>query len=237
MSATSAPSALTRTRIELWDTAHLDTAATQWTAAAAELEGAFDQHVSNIRQPAGTVWEGTAADSALDRAVNDQAVVRAQAALLRDLAQIATNGSGDIRAAQRTTLNAIEEAETAGFAVSDALIAADPTVRSAVINLDRQVEANRHSEYIRWHASQLAQSDALVARRLETKAAELAALRFTDHGDGDVTPLAGPLPTSMHPCDSLYASMVGDCASVGGKRARANCYAVAAQVYADCLTA
>lgn len=237
MSATSPASTLTRLRVELWDTDHLDAAATQWNSAADELERAFDQHVNNIRQPGGTTWEGTAADSALDRATNDRAVVRAQAALLRDLGQIAAQGSGDVRAAQRSTLNAISEAEAAGFEVSDILIAADPTLRSAAMNFERQIEANRHSEYIRWHATQLAQCDALVARRLETKAAELAALTFTDPGHGDMAPLTGPLPTSTHPCDALYASMAGDCAGVLGKRARANCYAVAAQVYADCLTA
>lgn len=51
----------TKSQIFRWTTTHLHEAATVWEKAAEQSEQAFEQHVNNVRNPAGTEWTGAGA--------------------------------------------------------------------------------------------------------------------------------------------------------------------------------
>ncbi|GAS90007.1 Gp88 [Mycolicibacterium brisbanense] len=172
----------TRSQIEEWSTAHLADAATGWRAAATASEALFDEHRQNIASPGGSTWEGAAKDAALDRVSRDVSVVGNHGSVLREAADIAENGAGDITAAQRKAIEAITEAEDDGFRVGEDLSVRD-TRRVDLANTQvRFTAASVHSENIRWNAEQLAAADALVGQRLQSKATELQELRFDDDG-------------------------------------------------------
>lgn len=186
-SATSATTGTlpSRTEIENWDTSALGNAAIYWRQAADRSEGAFEQHRQNIVSPGGTTWAGDAKDAALDRVTADLAVVHSQSGVMREAADIAESGSEDIRAAQRKAIDAIAEAEADGFRVGDDLSLTD-TRRVDVLSMAaRQTAMNEYAEDIRWSAEQLVQTDTLIDKRLEAKAAELSGIRFDDEGASD----------------------------------------------------
>lgn len=167
-----------RSEIEEWDTSDLDTAALAWNQAATASEDAFEQHRQNIAAPGGTTWDGDAKDAALNRVTSDIAVVRCHGEVLRAAAFIADSGATDIEAARREVLDAIAAAENDGFRVGEDLSVTDTREFDVVIMAVRQTAANEHAEDIRWYAGRLAQADALVGKRLQTKAAELEEMRF-----------------------------------------------------------
>ena len=125
MAAIAPASMPTKSEILNWSTTHLDDAATQWEKAAGQSETAFSQHVANISAPGATDWTGKAATSAYDDAREAQDTVRVQASIYRECASIARRGAGDIRGAKEATVNAIQEAEGKGYAVSEDLLATD----------------------------------------------------------------------------------------------------------------
>lgn len=185
MSPAAAPNPVpTRSEIEEWATSHLSDAATTWRTAATGSESAFDEHRQNISSPGGTTWEGTAKDAALDRVTADTAVVGRQSGVLRAAADLAENGSHDIKAAKDKAVEAIKAAEDAGFSVAEDLSVTD-TKRVDVFSMRaRQISLNEHAEDIRWAAQQLMQADKLVGDRLEAKAADLEGIRFDGESDG-----------------------------------------------------
>lgn len=180
MSATpaSAVALPTRSELEAWSTTDLADAAANWRTAAIESESAFDQHRQNIASPGGTTWEGDAKDAALDRVTNDIGVVGSHGAVLREAAGIAENGAGDIEAAKRDVLAAIQETEDDGFRVGEDLSVTDTRKVDLTNAQARYAAAAEHAEDIRWSAERLVQADALVGERLKTKAGELEGIRF-----------------------------------------------------------
>ncbi|MCK0177615.1 hypothetical protein [Mycolicibacterium sp. F2034L] len=179
----------TRSAIEGWDTADLGTAASAWKQAATASEDAFEQHRQYIAAPGGTTWDGDAKDAALDRVTADVAVVRGHGEALRAAAAIAESGAIDIEAAKREVLAAIAQAENEGFRVGEDLSVIDTREVDVETMAARQIAATEHAEDIRWYAERLAQADALVGKRLQTKASELEETRFDGEGhdqDGTV---------------------------------------------------
>ncbi len=137
-------------------------------------------------------------------------MVGRQSDVVRQAANIAENGSQDIKAAQRKALDAITEAEEDGFRVGDDLAVTD-TQRADISTIGaRHTVATEHAENIRWNAEQLAQADAHVGERLQTKAVELEAIRFdgeTDKRDDRVRLVDNeikldPPPPGIHPTPS-----------------------------------
>lgn len=211
MSAAAAPAVLpTKSRIQNWPSAHLDSTAAQLRAWADGSERLFEQHAQNIAAPGGTNWAGSAKDAAYARVTADMAVVGRQNQVQRDAADIASNGANDIRAAQRKALEAIAEAEADGFNVGEDLSVTEARYASPLLRAPagRQEAAVEHAENIRWHAEQLLATDRLVGERLEAKAAELQSITFEQSGndgstqmldeqdsdDRDETPVAGAPP-------------------------------------------
>jgi hypothetical protein len=197
----------TRSEIENWDTSNLENAASTGRQSAAESEEVFDQHRQNVVAPGGTNWEGDAKDAALDRVTADLGVVRSQGGVLRIAANIAQNGSDDIRAAQRKALEAIAEAEADGFRVGGDLSVTDTRRVDISTWATRQAAAAEHAENTRWNAEQLAKADALVGQRLQAKATELEAIRFDGEGEKTVQAVdfkQAP-PPSPYPINDIIA--------------------------------
>jgi hypothetical protein len=171
----------TRSDIEGWDTSDLVFAARIWREAASESENAFDKHRQNVSAPGGTAWEGDAKDAALDRVTADLKIVGRHVRVLCEAADAAESGSRDVQSARSKAVDAIVAAEADGFRVGEDLSVTDTRLIDVASLAARNAAATEHAEDIRWTAQQLAQTDTLVGRRLQDKAAELDGIRF----DGD----------------------------------------------------
>lgn len=176
-----------RSDVEAWDSSDLDAAATRWRTMAGALESAFEQHRQNILTPGGTTWEGDAKDAALDRVTADTSVVRRQGDMHREVADIATRGSEDIRGARSRVLEAIAEAEQDDFTVGEDLSVTDNRAYDEETAAARMTAATEHAEFIRWRAEQLVATDALIGQQLEATATELEGIRFEGERDGNET--------------------------------------------------
>ncbi|MGV0811174.1 hypothetical protein ABQF34_04385 [Mycolicibacterium boenickei] len=198
MAHASLPDGLSRSKIEAWDTSHLEAAAATWRQSATESESAFDQHRQNISSPGGTTWEGSAKDAALDRVTADCAVVGRQGGLLREAADLAENGSYDIKAAKDKAVEAITAAENDGFRVTEDFRVTDTRKYDITTIVERNKALAEHAEDIRWAAQQLVQADKLVGDRLQAKATELEGIRFDGEGEGSSVQAAsfGSVPES-----------------------------------------
>ncbi|MBP2451664.1 MULTISPECIES: hypothetical protein [Mycolicibacterium] len=155
---------------------YLDDAATRWRAAADESDRLFSQY----RQTVGDAdWTGTGRDAAYDHVSSDARVVQTQGEVQRAAATIAQDSATDQRNAVQKTVDAIAEAEGAGFQVSEDLKVRD-TRRIDVATMSARYTACReHAENIQWNADQLAQADSLVGQRLQEKAVELDGIGFS----------------------------------------------------------
>ncbi|MBU9766540.1 hypothetical protein FR943_22190 [Mycobacterium sp. TNTM28] len=170
--------ALTRSRLESWDTTYLAEAAARWRQLAAQSEELFEWHRRNVCAPGGAEWSGAASEAAGERVSTDAAVVRKQGDIQREASEIAENGCRDIRLAVEQVLEAIAAAEEDGFQVSEDLKVRD-TQRIDVTTLAVRYTASReHAEDIRWHCERLLQAELYLGQRLEGKALELADIRF-----------------------------------------------------------
>ncbi len=176
-----------RSDVEAWDSSDLDAAATRWRTVAGALESAFEQHRQNILTPGGTTWEGDAKDAALDRVTADTSVVRRHGDMHREVADIATRGSEDIRGARSRVLEAIAEAEQDDFTVGEDLSVTDNRAYDEETAAARMTAATEHAEFIRWRAEQLVATDALIGQQLEATATELEGIRFEGEHDGNET--------------------------------------------------
>jgi hypothetical protein len=176
----------TKSRIRNWQSAHLDAAASQWRASAKQSEDLFEQHRQNIAAPGGTEWVGEAKDAAWHRVSTDLGVVRRQGDVQREAADIAERGANDIRGAQRATLDAIADAETDGFKVGEDLSVIDTRRFDLATAAARHTAATEHAEYIRWNAEQLIQTDTLIGKQLNAKAAELEGILFDGESSDSV---------------------------------------------------
>lgn len=174
-----APGAIpTRSQIEKWDTSHLDEAAARWRQMAAQSEELFEWHRQNVAAPGGGEWSGSAGEAALDRVTTDVALVRQQGDIQREAANIAEDGSRDIRRSISQVLEAIALAEADDFQVGEDLSVRDSR-RIDVATMAKRFTASReHAEDIRWHAERLVQADIYLGQRLEMKALELDEIVF-----------------------------------------------------------
>ncbi len=175
--------ALTRSDVEAWVTTHLEAAATHWTSAAGRWEGHFETIHTGMLRPGGTSWEGPAADAAAERSWGDLVKVRGAADALYAAAGHATAGAGDIAWAKRQVLDAIAEAEEAGFTVGQDFSVTDKSwslLRSAA---DRQQQAQAFAAEISARVQALATIDQQVATQITGALAPLESLSFPDnHG-------------------------------------------------------
>jgi hypothetical protein len=147
----------------------------RWRQLAAESEERFARH----RHEAGAELVSTASGVVAEPVAADVDVVRQQGDIQREAADIAENGSREIRAAQRAVLDVIAETEADGFAVAEDLSVTD--TRPADVAA-RAASAGEHADDIRWHAKRLVQADAYIGERLRAKAVELDGIGFAGAG-------------------------------------------------------
>ena len=126
--ATSPPAplpTLTLSQVQAWDTDHLETAATHWTATAGRWRDAFAAVSSGIDRPGGTAWEGASAEAASARSERDRVQVLGLADKLSDASSIARSGAAELTAAKTRALASVDNAQRAGFIVSEDLSVRD----------------------------------------------------------------------------------------------------------------
>ena len=102
----------TLSQIHAWDTEHLIDAAEHWDASADRWDDVYGQV---WQQSLGMDWQGQARDALVDRTTADKATVTSKADQLREAAQTARKGAGDISAVQRSVLYKVDDARQAGF--------------------------------------------------------------------------------------------------------------------------
>lgn len=180
--------ALTRSEIEAWDTTHLETAATHWRSTAAHWESHYETIHTGMLRPGGTAWDGTAADAAAERSWADLVKVRGAGDALYAAAGHATNGAGDIAWAKRQVLEAITEAEEAGFTVGQDFSVTDKSSGGPLqSSMARQQQAQGFAAEISTRVQALAALDKQVASRITTALAPLEGLQFGDTPDHNGT--------------------------------------------------
>lgn len=174
-----------RSQIEGWDTAHLETAATRWSATAGQWEDHFSVIQAGTVSPGGTVWEGMGADAAQDRAFADLVKVRGLADSLHSASAVARNGADELAWAKSQALSAIIEAEEAQFAVAEDLSVTD---RSMIPLLPaaheaRLAQAQVLAAQIHVQAQHLAAADQIVAADITAALAPLSEVAFDEAPD------------------------------------------------------
>lgn len=184
MAAVSGTGAWTRSQIEGCQTEHLHFAATAWTSDADVWESHFETIHRGTLSPGGTPWEGAGADAAQDGTFADLVRVRGMADHLHTAAAAARNGADDIAWAKRQALDAIAQAEEAGFTVGEDLSVTDrSSLLPAGARAARQSLAETFSAEIRTAAENLATVDKTVAGQVSTALAPLENTHFGDSPD------------------------------------------------------
>jgi hypothetical protein len=102
----------TLSQIRNWDTEHLSQAANDWEAEAQRWETTYEQDYQRLAE---TDWQGRAREAALERAGFDLVKVRGPAWQLREAATAARYGFAQQNGAKELALDAVADAEQAGF--------------------------------------------------------------------------------------------------------------------------
>lgn len=182
--------ALTRSDIEAWNTTHLEAAATHWRSTASHWEGHFETIHTGMLRPGGTTWEGTAADAAAERSWGDLVKVRGAGDALYTAAGHATTGAGDIAWAKRQVLDAIAEAEEAGFTVGQDFSVTDKSWSLLRSTTARQQQAQAFAGEISTRVQALVAIDRQVATQITGALAPLEGMKFTEPDGAPAAPVA-----------------------------------------------
>jgi len=183
-----------RSQIEAYTTDHLVGAAEHWSGLADRWEDAH-WHVRN--EAHALEWEGLGAEALRARTVSDCDVATSKAAQLREAATIARRGAGDISAAQRRVMYAVQDAHNAGFRVGEDLSVTDTRrSRSAAEQAARQAQAQTFAADIRSRTAELVGLDQDVGADITNAASGVNNFADTGvyhkpNGNGDYTHFVG----------------------------------------------
>jgi hypothetical protein len=210
--APSAPAplpTLALSQIQAWDTDHLETAATHWTATAARWRDGFSEVSSGIDRPGGTAWDGASAEAASARSERDRVQVLGLVERLHDAASIARSGAAELTAAKTRALASVDNAQRAGFTVSEDLsVRGTLTVPSKPLRLVRDVQAQAFAADIRAQSTILAATDQSVASKLTA-----IQTGFSEFSFREAPPLEPPPPQIPFP--PYEPKVWGACAARG----------------------
>ncbi|KAA0096856.1 hypothetical protein CIW49_19620 [Mycolicibacterium sp. P1-18] len=188
----------TRSRVEGWSSGHLRQAALGWQRQADLTEQTYSraQHAVDA-----VPWSGAGADGARAKLVENLAKVRGALALMERAGRIAMAGADVIDAAKRAAVDAIQNAVSQFFEVSENLSVTDrmPAIFSAALALVRKIAAAHLQADIRAKAMMLALADEDVAHQLDAVAEamqtfDLAGGRGGAAKPGDPQIVGGPTP-------------------------------------------
>jgi hypothetical protein len=167
-----------------WDVDHLSEAADHWDSTANRWDDVYGQV---WQQSLGMDWEGRARDALVERSTADKAMVARKSDRLRQAAQIAREGAGDISRVQRSVVYKVDDARQAGFVVGEDLSVLDTQTSSNAAELAaRRAQAQVFSADISSRAAQLVATDSEVGARLTATAGDVGSLTF------DEKPIADP---------------------------------------------
>jgi hypothetical protein len=168
----------TLSQIRAWNVEHLIEAADYWTATADRWDDVYGRV---WQQSLGMDWRGRAHDALVERTTADRAKVTPKSDQLREAAQIARRGAGDISAVQRSVLYKVDDAHRAGFIVGEDLLGSDTRRSGNAAELAaRRAQAQAFSIDIRSRAGQLVAIDTEVATNLSGVAGDVGALIFDE---------------------------------------------------------
>jgi len=175
----------TLSQIRAWSTEHLVNAASYWRKSADQWEDAFLQ----MRNESYSIaWKGAGGEALRQRTSADLPIVIGKADQLRQAARIARSGASDISAAQRRVLNAVEDAQNAGFDVGEDLsVSYTESGGTPGAQAARQAQAEALAGEIWTRAGQLEAADLKVASELTTATTGLDNSGFgPDHNGGGI---------------------------------------------------
>lgn len=168
--------AVTLSQIRSWSIDHLTNAAGYWTQTADHWEDAF---LTMRNQSHTMVWKGAGGDALQQRTGSDYTLVSGKADKLRQAAGVARSGASDITSAKRSALNAVDDAQNAGFDVGEDLsVSYDDHGGSAAEQAARQAQAEQFAGKIWSSAAQLEATDQKVAGQINSATADLGDLGF-----------------------------------------------------------
>ncbi len=209
----------TLSQIRAWDTQHLVSAAGYWNKTADHWEDVFLQ----MRNRSNSLpWRGAGGEALRRRTGADLLIVSRHADQLREAAEIARNGAGDITAAQQRVLFAVENAENAGFNVGEDLsVTAYVQGGSLADVMALEALADEMAGDIRADAATLTSIDQNLAVKLTTATAGLGDPAFAQATqDGPFPQDSGGTPhrytdKDLYPHDPTAADVhqdtIGDC--------------------------
>ncbi len=168
----------TLSQIRNWDTEHLSEAANDWEAEAERWETAYEQ---NYQRLAETDWQGQGREAALERAGLDVVKVRGPAWQLREAAMAARYGFAQQNGAKESALDAIADAEQAGFSPTEDLSITDrQTSASGATRAARRAEAQALAAQIRHRAALLVTSNQEIATKITAAAGNIGEFSFDE---------------------------------------------------------
>ncbi|OCB33699.1 hypothetical protein A5675_21640 [Mycobacterium malmoense] len=174
--------AVTLSQIRAWSTQHLTDAASYWSKTADQWEDTF---LTMRNQSQSIVWKGAGGDALRQRTGGDYTLVSGKADELRQAAGVARSGASDISAAQRSALNAVEDAQNAGFDVGEDLsVSYTDHGGSAAEQAARQAQAEQMASQIWSRAAELEATDGKVAGQLTATTADLNNVGFAPAPNG-----------------------------------------------------
>jgi hypothetical protein len=170
----------TRSQVEAYTADHLVDAAEYWGQLADRWE---DAHWQVRNQAHSLDWEGSGGDALRARTVSDHAVASGKADQLREAATIARRGAGDVSAAQRRVMYAVQDAQNAGFSVRQDLSVTDTrSNKSFTEQAQRQAQAQAFAADIRSRAAELVGLDSQVGANITAAAGGVGTTTFVDPG-------------------------------------------------------
>jgi hypothetical protein len=166
----------TLSQIRNWDTEHLGQAADDWEAEAQRWETTYEQNYQRLSE---TDWTGQAREAGVERAGLDLVKVRGGAWQLREAATAARYGFAQQNGAKEWALDAVADAEQAGFRPTEDLSVTDrQTGGSALTRAARQAEAQALAAQIRHRAALLIASNQEIAAKITAAAGNIGEFSF-----------------------------------------------------------
>jgi hypothetical protein len=189
----------TLSQIRSWDTEHLSQAADEWEAEAQRWETTYEQDYQRLAE---TDWQGQGREAALERAGLDLVKVRGPAWQLREAATAARYGFAQQNGAKELALDAVADAERAGFSPTEDLSVTDrQTGGSAAIRAARQAQAQALAAQIRHRTALLVASNQEIATKITAAAGNIGQFSF-DEPTSAATTRSAPKNNGIQPVDN-----------------------------------
>lgn len=146
-------------------------------------EEVFTNASSQISLPGGRPWDGEAAEAAQYQAYDDRLTVIALADQLHNASAVARAGASEIGVARQRTIDAVRNAQSAGFEVGEDLSVTSEESGSPAQIAARRAQAELHAAEIRRCVTELVSTDQRVATQISTATADIGATNFPDLGE------------------------------------------------------